>query len=273
MAAQIEPSWRDPELWIDVFATLNLGFMTFDIYLAHSVNNFRSRAEYIPLIFSALTPLVMTVALTQRRRRHAVWGILGSVVGWGAILIGLTGMVLHLQSHFFYERTLRSLTYSAPFAAPLAYTGLGFLLVMNRMVDQESEEWGHWVVLFALGGYMGNFVLSLADHAANGFFYPVEWVPVAASAVAVGFLMALLATRASKPFLNICGAILATEGAVGLWGFVLHANSNLHGPSSHPFDNFIYGAAPLAPLLFPNLMVLGWIGLFQLRNKGSFASE
>ena len=52
-----------------------------------------------------------------------------------------------------------------------------------------------------------------------------------------------------------------------MWGFLLHANANLHGPSIHAFDNFIYGAAPLAPLLFPNLMVLGIIGLWQMRAK------
>ena len=69
-------------------------------------------------------------------------------------------MILHLDSPFFYERTLKSLTYSAPFAAPLAYTGLGFLLVMNRMVDSESMEWAQWVLLFTLGGFVGNFVLQ-----------------------------------------------------------------------------------------------------------------
>jgi hypothetical protein len=33
----------------------------------------------------------------------------------------------------------------------------------------------------------------------------------------------------------------------------------------YPFDNFIYGAPPMAPLLFPNLMMLG-IGLWQMRG-------
>ncbi len=182
-------------------------------------------------------------------------------------MIGLTGVILHLQSHFFYERTLRSLTYSAPFVAPLAYAGLGFLLVMNRMVRADTAEWGQWVLLFTLGGYFGNFVLSLADHAANGFFFPVEWVPVAASAFAVGFLIVPLMMRVRNSFLELCAVILAIEGAVGVWGFLLHANANLHGPSIHAFDNFIYGAAPLAPLLFPNLMVLGIIGLWQMRAK------
>jgi hypothetical protein len=31
-------------------------------------------------------------------------------------------------------------------------------------------------------------VFSLADHAGNGFFNPLEWMPVVASAIAVGFL-------------------------------------------------------------------------------------
>jgi hypothetical protein len=51
-----------------------------------------------------------------------------------------------------------------------------------------------------------------------------------------------------------------------LWGFILHASANLRGPSVHAFDNFIYGAPPMAPLLFPNLMVLGIIGLWELRK-------
>jgi hypothetical protein len=255
-----------PQIWIEVFAILNLGFLTFDIYLAHSVNQFRKPEEYIPLIFSATAPLFLIVGLTLRDRWPAVWRDLGYLVGWVAVLVGLTGVILHLESRFFYERTLRSLTYSAPFAAPLAYTGLGFLLIMNRMVDPESEEWGQWVLLLTLGGFVGNFVFSLADHAGNGFFNPLEWVPVVASAMAVGFLAVPLVMRVSRPYLDLCVAILVLEAGVGLWGFILHAAGNLRGPSVHPFDNFTYGAPPMAPLLFPNLMVLGIIALWQRRS-------
>ena len=259
--------WDDPQLWIETFAILNIGFLTFDIYMAHSVNAFRNRYEYIPLLFSATAPVVLLVALWFRKRRPAVWKILGHVVGASAVLVGLTGVILHLDSHFFYERTLRSLTYSAPFAAPLAYTGLGFLLIMNRMVDAESVEWAQWVLLFTLGGFMGNFGFSLMDHAANGFFFPMEWTPVVASALAVGFLTVPLLMRVSRQFIDLCAAVLLLEAAIGLWGFILHAEGNLRGPSIHAFDNFVYGAPPMAPLLFPNLMLLGIIGLWQLRNS------
>jgi hypothetical protein len=260
--------WKQPELWAEGFVILNIGFLTFDIYLAHSVNQFRNPAEYIPLLFSATSPLVLIVALTQRQRRRVFWRILGHVVGWSAILLGLTGVIFHLESSFFYERTIRSLTYSAPFAAPLAYAGLGFLLVMNRMVDPESVEWSRWILLFTVGGFIGNFVFSLADHAGNGFFFAVEWVPVAASAAAIGFLCVPLITQVSRSFIDLSAAVLILEAGVGLWGFGLHTMGNLRGPSVHAFDNFIYGAPPMAPLLFPNLMVLGVIGLLQLRNKG-----
>ena len=268
MAEPSEQWWARPQVWIEMFAILNVGFLTFDIYLAHSVNQFRSEAEYIPFIFSAIAPFVLVLGLSLRSRWPAVWEDLGYLVGWLAVLVGLTGVILHLQSHFFIERTLQSLTYSAPFAAPLAYTGLGFLLIMNRMVDPETLEWAQWVLLLALGGFVGNFVFSLSDHAENGFFNPLEWVPVVASAIAVGFLTVPLVMRVSRPYIDLCGAILLLEAGVGLWGFVLHAEGNLRGPSVHAFDNFIYGAPPMAPLLFPNLMVLGIIALWQLRTNG-----
>ena len=272
MATDAKRWWLEPQMWVEIFAVLNIGFLTFDIYLAHSVNQFRNAAEYIPLIFSATAPLFLIAALLLRNRSLRAWKWLGYIVGWGAILVGLTGVVLHLESHFFYERTLRSLTYSAPFAAPLAYTGLGFLLIMNRMVDPETLEWSRWVLLLTLGGFVGNFIFSLADHAANGFFFRMEWVPVVASALAVGFLAVPLVTAVSRKFIDLCGLILLLEAGVGLWGFILHASGNLRGPSIHPFDNFIYGAPPMAPLLFPNLMLLGIIAIWQLRRADSSQS-
>ena len=241
MAANADRPWKQPWFWVEIFTILNLGFLTFDIFLAHSVNDFRRHAEYIPLYFSALAPVVLLVGLLYRRQSRRLWAILGFLVGAAAIVIGMTGVVLHLDSSFFYERTIRSLTYSAPFAAPLAYAGLGFLLVLNRMVDSASKEWAEWVLLFALGGFIGNFVFSLTDHASNGFFVRVEWVPVIASALAVGFLLTPLMIHVPRRFLDLCAPLLLMEAAVGAWGFVLHAARNLSGPSLHPFENFISG--------------------------------
>ena len=152
----------------------------------------------------------------MRDRWPAVWKDLSYLVGWlDGCVCRLTGVILHLESHFFYERTLRSLTYSDPFAAPLAYPGLGFLIIMNRMADPESLEWAQWVLLLALGGFMGNFVFSLADHAGNGFFNLLEGVLVVASAIAVGLLAVPLFMPVSRQYVDLCVAILLLEAWAG----------------------------------------------------------
>jgi len=279
MAHESERWWSGPWFLVECFVCVNLAFLTFDIYLAHSVNDFRRTAEYIPLYFSAVAPAVLIVGLVARLRLAAggkrasfwrvVWNSAGYLVGGSAIVVGLAGVLLHLDSAFFAERTIRSLTYSAPFAAPLAYAGLGFLLLLNRMVDSESREWAQWVLFMTLGGFIGNFIFSLTDHASNGFFDRVEWVPVVASAFAVGFLVTPFLLHVSANFYLVCSGVLLLEAAVGVWGFILHAENNLHGPSVHAFSNFINGAPPLAPMLFPNLVVLGLIASWRLKRLAS----
>lgn len=259
-------AWRrDHVLWVEIFAVLNLAFLALDISLAHSVNSFRHPAEYIPLVFSIAAPPVMVAGIFARARgKTALWRWLGHLLGWSSLAIGLAGVLFHLESAFFLQRTVKSLTYAAPFAAPLAYAGLGLLLIMNRMVASATEEWAQWVLLLALGGFAGNFALSLTDHAVNGFFHSTEWIPVIASALAVGFLSALFLAPVNRGYLVICAFVMVGQALVGLLGFGFHLAANLRGPSANMLQNFIDGAPTFAPLLFPNLMVLALISLWAL---------
>src|SRR4051812_37347599 len=111
----------DHQLWIELFALFNFAGLVVDIFLAHSTSHFRERSEYLPLLFSAAAAVALTFGLALRNGRPSRWRIPGHVVGWLAIGIGLVGVILHLNSQFFDARTIRSLTYAAPFAAPLAY--------------------------------------------------------------------------------------------------------------------------------------------------------
>ena len=265
----MENNWlRRPRTWIEVFVLFNLGGLAPDIFLAHSVNAFHSRAEYTPLIFSLVAPALLLPALwALATGRLVVWRWLGFLVGGTAVLIGITGLVLHLQSQFFQTWTLASLVYAAPFAAPLAYTGLGSLLIMNRMVAGKEAEWAQWVIFFALGGFAGNFIFSLTDHAQNGFFRQVEWIPVIASAVAVGFLIVPLFTKIDLGYLRLCAVVLLLETLVGLAGVALHLAADLHAGDGSLFQRIVHGAPIFAPLLFPNLAVLAGIGLWTLHQK------
>ncbi len=257
---------HDPQLWVELFVTANLAILAADIYLAHSVNHFQKAAEYIPLYFSIGAPMVLGILIALRWiwGLQSAWRDVGYLVGGLAVLVGLGGVLYHLESRFFLDRTLKSLTYAAPFAAPLAYTGLGFLLLMNRMVAARSAEWARWVILLALGGFFGNFVLSLTDHASNGFFASTEWIPVISSAFATGFLLIPLAITVTRRFLDVCLMVMLGQAFVGALGFWFHMRANLVEPGAGMFDKLVNGAPPMAPLLFPNLVGLALIGLWAL---------
>jgi hypothetical protein len=257
---------HDTQLWIELFVTANLAILAVDIYIAHSLNEFRKAAEYIPLYFSLAAPAVLAVCILLRWvfSLDAPWRDVGYLVGGLSVVIGLVGVIYHLESSFFLDRTLRSLTYSAPFAAPLAYTGIGFLLLVNRMTAPRTAEWARWVLLLALGGFFGNFVLTLTDHAENGFFLYTEWIPVVSSAFATGFLLVPLILPVKRRFLDLCCAVMILQATVGVLGFWYHVQANLVEPGHNLWDRMVNGAPPLAPLLFPNLVALAWIGLWTM---------
>jgi hypothetical protein len=259
----------DLELLLELFVASNLAILAGDIVLAHSVNQFRKAAEYIPLYFSAAAPVLLVGVVVARWRwgYRAAWRDVGFLIGWLSILVGLAGVLYHLGSSFFADRTLHSLTYAAPFVAPLAYTGLGFLLLVNRMAAPRTIEWARWVIFLATGGFFGNFVLCLTDHATNGFFVKTEWIPVISSALATGFLVMPVAMQVTRRYLDLCLLVLALQALVGILGFWFHIRMNAFTPGGTLFERTVYGAPPMAPLLFPNLVGLALIGLWQLGRR------
>jgi hypothetical protein len=255
-------------MWVELFALFNLGGLAPDIFLAHSTNFFRHRTEYIPLVFSIISPIILLPAVVfLARGQLRWWRRLGFVVGWGSVAVGIAGLVWHLESQFFQRWTLASLVYAAPFAAPLAYTGIGLLLVMNRMVDPATIEWPLWVMFLALGGFVGNFIFSVTDHAQNGFYHRSEWIPVASSAFAVGFTIVPLIMRVNRFYLRLCTALMLLQAAVGFLGFGLHLKADIHGTGPTLLDKIVYGAPVFAPMLFPDMVLLTLIGLWVLYRR------
>jgi len=257
-----------PQL-VEVFVLFNLAFLSVDVFIAHSINAFRHWAEWIPFYFSAATTILLIGSFLYYRLDVLRTGArrLGSIVGWTSILVGITGLILHLDSQFFIKMTIQSLVYTAPFVAPLSFAGLGFLLLLNRQVDSESIDWGRWIIFFAWGGFVGNFFLSLCDHAQNGFFYLNEWMPVVTSAFAIGSLFTVLIMPVNHSFLKLCFWIIGIQALVGLLGFYFHLVADLRGPVSSFIDNLLYGAPVFAPLLLPNLAILAAIGVWDILDK------
>jgi hypothetical protein len=217
----------------------------------------------LPLVVTCVTWSAVALA-TILKACGIRWRI---VLAVGALIGGVVGLVLHLQSQFFQRSTLASLVYAAPFAAPLAYTGIGFLLIMNRMVNEQGIEWPLWVIFLALGGFAGNFIFSVTDHAQNGFYHRTEWIPVCSSALAVGFMIPPLIIRVNRGFLHLCALLMLVQAAVGLVGFGLHLRADIYGVGPTFFDRVVYGAPIFAPMLFPDLVILAGIGLWVLYQR------
>lgn len=264
-------AWRssrfpDRRFLLEVFVAVNLAFLAVDIVLAHSVNRFRHVAEWIPLGFGICGAVALGAPLVGGGGDPTTGPLrrIGLVVGWLAIAVGLAGLLWHLDSQFFQVRTLRSLVYSAPFVAPLAFAGLGLLLLLDRLGPSHDLEWSGWVVGLALGGVAGNFALSLADHAQNGFFYATEWVPVVVSAIGVGYLVAVLLGRPTPGCLRLGLGILGLQVVTGFVGTALHLYPLASPSVADWFDRIVFGPPPFAPLLFADLAVLAGLGLWGL---------
>ena len=66
---------------------------------------------------------------------------------------------------------------------------------------------------------------------------------------------------------------LAVQALVGLAGFVLHAQADLQRSAPTLLDKLLSGAPPMAPLLFPNLVVLGLIALAAMWDHSVHSAE
>jgi hypothetical protein len=260
---RVKRPFLTPERCVEWFVVANVAFLGIDIAVAHAENGYARGAEWAPLVFSCVaTALLLPMAFGAKAR---AWRVVETLVAIGCIVVGVLGMVFHLQSAFFEEQTIANLVYSAPFVAPLAYVGVGLLLLLVRMEPAGSPEVGWWILLLALGGFAGNLGLSLLDHAQNGFFRWTEWVPVFAAAMAVSFLFVAW-LRPDEAIRRATFAVLGLQAAVGVVGFVLHTVADLGRSSPHLADRFVFGAPAFAPLLFADLALLGAIGLWALRR-------
>ena len=247
---------------VEWFVVSNVAFLGLDILVAHQENSFRVPAEWAPVVLSGLATLAL-LPMTFGARSAAVRAV-DRGVGVASIAIGVTGLVLHLESAFFQEQTLGNLVYAAPFLAPLAYVGVGLLLLLVRMESPESPALGWWIVLLALGGFLANFGMALLDHAQNGLFHWTEWIPVVSAAFAVGFLLLVLVRRHETTFIRISYGVLGVQVAVGMLGFVLHVTSDVGRRTLPLAERFVFGAPAFAPLLFTDLAALAAIGLWAM---------
>ena len=93
-------AWIGPTVLVELFIVANLAFLAVDIAIAHAVNDFAHRAEWVPVAFSLAAAPVLLLAMAMGgikpapagsergaglRRRAARW--LGMAVGFGGVAV------------------------------------------------------------------------------------------------------------------------------------------------------------------------------------------
>ena len=278
-AAPARRDWRtDHQLWIELFVAVQLrrsGRST-SFSRIRRISSARV-SEYVPLVFSAAATAVLAVVVPLRRAWPTVWRDVGHLVGWLAVAgrarrrDSASRQPVLRRAHD-QQPDLRGAVRRAARlhrTRPAAASPTGWS-------SPRRVEWAQWVLLLALGGFIGNFVFSLTDHAQNGFFNPLEWVPVVSSAFAIGFLLVPFVMRVDAAVSRGCARpCCACRRLSASPGSRFTSRRICDSPAPTLFERVLSGAPPMAPLLFPNLVVLGWIALWtwtpHLKNSRSAA--
>ena len=198
-------------------------------------------------------------------RRLARW--LGLGVGWGSIILGVTGLILHLRSDFFADPTLKNLVYTAPFVAPLAYTGVGLVLILNRTVESQVPG------LVALGGLAGDGRIcwqlrTLSGRPCSERLLRTNRVDRSDRRSARGGLPDrrghfTSGTTPARSDLDVDGCPGGRGPARAL---TCISSGNLDSPTVSLWERFVFGAPVFAPLLFADLAVLAVLGLWGMEQ-------
>lgn len=264
----------NPRRAVLIFLALNFLFLIVDILLAHSYNRFKDAAEWIPVFYSAIAGCGLIIYVFLHKPSF-YQRLLMHIILWAGVAVGFLGFVFHYQGATLRELSLKSLVYAAPLAAPLAYAGISLAALFTDGFGKKFGECRKRIILLlTAGGFAGNLLLSILDHARNGFFVPSEWIPVFVSAFATIVLFwAGVKSRLTKEDVITAHIAIIAAMVTGISGFIFHLAANLHGVMPTFIDRFTYGAPIFAPLLFCDIALLGLLAMFARSDFDCWYSE
>ena len=273
-----------------VIMAVNLFFLSFDIYLAHSISGTIVPNEWVPIIFGVVGGILLLVAGLIALRNRPLATIIATVTLLLSIVVGLMGAYFHWMRGILptgpvgQRVTIDLLVWAPPIFGPLMFSFVGILGLSAAWIEDPADS-GTLVMMggrrlqlpypktqayfYIIGMAVLATVLSSAlDHARLNFADPWLWVPTLIGVFGVVVAVELGAinhpTRADLIVYIIAMALLITVGVVGA---LLHVQGNLTSQGVVVVERFIRGAPFLAPLLFANVGMLGLVVLLDPREK------
>lgn len=263
-----------------LFVAANEIILGVDIFLAHSISGTIVPNEWIPIIFGPVAGILLLVAGAIALRRRNLATILGSIVFFTSIFVGVLGSYFHVRRAFLMDASLLTnldlnlLVWAPPLLGPLSFTGIGILGMVAVMKEEVTDS---GVLLFYRGkklrlplsktnvylilvslGILATLISSVLDHARTGFENPWLWLPTAIGVFAI-IASFILADEQDDPRSESIVTVIAMVLLilVGTIGFFLHIQTDLTANFEIVQERFLRGAPFLAPLLYCNMGLIG----------------
>jgi hypothetical protein len=281
--------WRLPfnrDQALLALAAVNVFFLGIDIYLAHNLNGTVVPYEWIPIIFSPVAGVILLIAGWIAMRNRPAANLTGSIVFMACIIVGVLGSYFHLRRAFLpaagggFIVPNEVLLWAPPLLGPLTFLlvaalgisaawqeepqGSGKLRLLGNLRVQMPLSKTRALYLITALFILVTVISSVLDHARTNFENPWLWLPTFSGifATIVSLVMGFL-PRPSNSDLWTYSVALALLMAVGVLGAVLHVNTNMTGQGIFIIERFLRGAPFLAPLLFANMGLLGFLVLLE----------
>jgi hypothetical protein len=267
-----------------LLAALNHIFMAIDIVLAHSISGGIKPTEWIPIVFGMVAGFVLLFAGALAARNRSAATILANLVFIASITVGVLGAYFHLNRTVLLAGDLISLqavstlVWAPPAIGPMFFVLIGVLgisaawiespvdsgrlrLLGERTVQMPYSKTRAYMLIVALF-MLATLISSVLDHARLSFENPWVWLPLAAAlfGLTTSLFIGIVEAPSSADLATHVAAMLLLV-AVGLVGFVFHAEASTTAAGHLVVERFLRGSPILAPLLFVNAGVMGLLPL------------
>ncbi len=279
----------DRDQFMLLMIAINEFLLGLETYLAHSISDTISAREWIPIIFGPCAGVLLLIAGGIAFKRRMAANMLGSLVFFASIVVGLLGSYYHITRMVLPDApagqqfSLALLVWAPPLLGPITFALVG-VLGLSAAWQEESEGSGSLVLpgdfhlrmplsktrayFFLIGlGTLITVISSAIDHARSAYVNPWVWIPLVVGIFSTAVVLSLgwmeAPTRADLVTYAITQlAMIAT----GLLGSILHILRDLTSQGVFVGERFIHDAPVMAPMLFANMGALALIVLLGSRS-------
>jgi hypothetical protein len=267
-------------------AAVNVLFLGVDIYLAHSLSGTIVPYEWIPIIFCLIAGAVLLLAGWIAIKNRQAANLIATGVFFACIIVGVLGSYFHLRRAFLPTANggiivpNEVLLWAPPLLGPLTFLVVAVLglsaaweevkpgsgelrLLGSRTIKMPLSKTRAYYLLTAIF-ILVTVVSSVMDHARTNFVNPWLWLPTFSGVFGTIVTMVMgFVPRPTKADRWTYVAALVLLVLVGLTGAVLHVLNDLPAQYVFIMERFLRGAPILAPMLFANMGLLGFLVLLE----------